>query len=150
MRCRSPRFVAGAFLALLVLVVGAACSSPPDHPELAVQRTDGGSFVILYGDCEDDADLIRVVEVWGDEEREVLVATGEDLVEPSTEGGPTTVFVPRSALPPRLRIEVEGSERFDVTFDPDDVPPVEHQLLVPNAPTNEEVVDLEDFTARCT
>jgi len=148
---RSPRHAVAALLALLVaapLILG-ACGSPPDHPELAVQQSDGGALVVLYAGCDEELDEVRLTELWGELEQEMLVASGDDLIPPTTEGGPTTVFVPRNALPPRIRIEVEGSEPFETTFDPDDVPPQTFQVLVPDAPLGHEIVATANFNARC-
>jgi hypothetical protein len=147
---RSPRLAAAA--AVLVacgLVAATACSSPPDHPELAVQRSDTGALVVLYAGCDEQLEQVRLIEEWGEVEQDMLTATGDDLIPPTTEGAPTTVFVPRNALPPRIRIEVEGSDSFDVTFDPDDVPPVAHEVLVPGAAAGDEIVTAEAFTTRC-
>lgn len=147
----SPRSLALPAAALLLVAGLGACSSPPDHPELAVQRTEGGSLVVHHLDCDDpQVDELRVVEEWGSVEQAMADygRSALDAVDPAL--GPTALaYVQRNAWPPRLRFELEGDEPFDVTFDPDDVPPVDWQLLVPDAPKGDEIVDLEDFQARC-
>jgi hypothetical protein len=147
----SPRAGAGALVLALACAATNACSPPPDHPELAVQQTEGGSFVIHLADCDDpQVDEVRVVEDWGDLEQDLITFGPEELAEPDPDLGPTGIaLIQRNAWPPRLRFEVDGDEPFEVTFDPDDVPPVDWQLLVPDAPDKGEIVDLEDFEARC-
>jgi hypothetical protein len=148
----SPRPRAAALgAATLLVLLGASCTSDEDHPELAVQRTETGSFVIHLADCDEpQLDEVRVIEVWGEQQEEAARFDRSQLDAIDPELGPTAVaFVQRYTWPPRLRIEVDGGESFDVMLDPDDVPPVDWQLLVPDAPKGDEVVDLEDFAARC-
>ncbi|OWY58650.1 hypothetical protein B7486_78825 [cyanobacterium TDX16] len=90
------------------------------------------------------------MEDWGDLQQDLVTFDRVALDDVDPELGPTAIaYVQRNAWPPRLRFELDGEAPFDVTFDPDDVPPVEHQLLVPDAPKGDEVVDLDDFVARC-
>jgi hypothetical protein len=142
-----------AAVLVLAVVCGAAtaCSPPPDHPELAVQQTEGGSFVVHFADCSDpQVDEVRVIEDWGELQQDLVTFGPDELAAPDPGLGATALgIIQRNAWPPRLRFEVDGDEPFEVTFDPDDVPPVPTQLLVPDAPNGEEIVELEDFEARC-
>ena len=134
-----------------LVLAAASCASDPPRPELAIQRTTGGSFVIHLEDCDEPrVDEVRVVAIAGPDEDDLVVVDPAGLASSDPELAPTAVaFVPRNAWPPRLRVEVEGEDPFTATFDPSDVPPVDWQLLAPRADTGDEVVDLEDFVGRC-